>query len=40
MICKIFKHYGISIPSNQAMQGFTMNRLDENKQLQNVFKRI
>ena len=40
MIRKIFEHYGISIPSHQAMQEFRMNRLDENKSLQNAFKRI
>ena len=37
---KIFEHYGISIPSHQAMQAFTMNKLDENKPLQNAFNRI
>ena len=30
----------ISIPSHQAMQVITMGRLDENKPLQNTFKRI
>ena len=30
----------ISIPSHQAMQVITMGRLDENKPLQNAFKRI
>ena len=40
MICKISEHYGISIPSHQAMEAFTMNALEENKLLQNAFKRV
>ena len=39
MIRKIFKRYGISIPTYQAMQVFAMNRLDENKPLQNAFNK-
>ena len=37
MIRNIFEHYGISIPSHQAMLKFTINRLDENEPLQNAF---
>ena len=46
LVCKMHdciwyaKISSISIPSHQAMQAITMNRLNENKPLKNACKRI